>query len=51
MKLNIIQILFSDKILIIMHFAMQEDVAILKQIGFDVYRFSIAWSRILPSKN
>ncbi|XP_022154099.1 beta-glucosidase 10-like [Momordica charantia] len=27
----------------------KEDVAILKHIGFDVYRFSIAWSRILPN--
>ncbi|KAG6590222.1 Beta-glucosidase 24, partial [Cucurbita argyrosperma subsp. sororia] len=27
----------------------KEDVAIMKSIGFDVYRFSIAWSRILPT--
>lgn len=29
---------------------MQEDVAIMKNIGFDAYRFSISWSRVLPSK-
>ena len=29
---------------------MQEDVAILKKMGFDAYRFSISWSRVLPSK-
>ena len=28
----------------------KEDVALMKDIGFDVYRFSIAWSRIFPSK-
>lgn len=22
----------------------------MKQMGFDAYRFSIAWSRLLPSK-
>ncbi|XP_022988091.1 beta-glucosidase 24-like [Cucurbita maxima] len=27
----------------------KEDVAIMKSIGFDVYRFSIAWSRIFPT--
>ncbi|WCJ19268.1 beta glucosidase 12 [Euphorbia peplus] len=26
----------------------KEDVSIVKDIGFDVYRFSISWSRILP---
>jgi beta-glucosidase len=26
----------------------QEDVAIMKDIGFNAYRFSISWSRILP---
>jgi beta-glucosidase len=26
----------------------QEDVNLLHQIGFDAYRFSISWSRILP---
>lgn len=26
----------------------QEDVAMMKDIGFDAYRFSISWSRILP---
>ncbi|WCJ19002.1 beta glucosidase 16 [Euphorbia peplus] len=27
----------------------KEDVAIMKGLGFDAYRFSISWSRILPS--
>ncbi|XP_038879840.1 beta-glucosidase 12-like [Benincasa hispida] len=26
----------------------KEDVAIMKNIGFDAYRFSISWSRVLP---
>ncbi|KAG6590225.1 Cyanogenic beta-glucosidase, partial [Cucurbita argyrosperma subsp. sororia] len=26
----------------------KEDVAIMKKMGFDAYRFSISWSRILP---
>lgn len=29
----------------------QEDVALLHQIGFNAYRFSISWSRILPRKS
>lgn len=29
----------------------QEDVRIMKDMGLDAYRFSISWSRILPSKN
>lgn len=28
----------------------QEDVSIMKDMGLDAYRFSISWSRILPSK-
>ncbi|KAH7570702.1 hypothetical protein JRO89_XS05G0162500 [Xanthoceras sorbifolium] len=28
----------------------KEDVALMKDIGFDAYRFSISWSRILPCK-
>ena len=28
---------------------MQEDVSIMKVIGFNAYRFSISWSRLLPS--
>jgi len=28
----------------------QEDVKMLKEMGMDAYRFSISWSRILPSK-
>lgn len=28
----------------------QEDVGIMKEMGMDAYRFSISWSRILPSK-
>ncbi|KAH1007374.1 hypothetical protein HUJ04_004617 [Dendroctonus ponderosae] len=27
----------------------REDVAILKDLGVDIYRFSIAWSRIMPN--
>jgi len=27
----------------------QEDVKMLKEMGMDAYRFSISWSRILPS--
>ncbi|CAN6558962.1 unnamed protein product [Malus baccata var. baccata] len=27
----------------------QEDVRLIKEIGFDAYRFSISWSRLLPS--
>jgi beta-glucosidase len=27
----------------------KEDVAIMKELGLDAYRFSIAWSRILPA--
>lgn len=30
---------------------LQEDVSIMKDIGFDAYRFSISWSRILPGEN
>ncbi|KAI4333181.1 hypothetical protein L6164_018019 [Bauhinia variegata] len=29
----------------------KEDVAIMKDIGFDAYRFSISWSRVLPKGN
>jgi beta-glucosidase/6-phospho-beta-glucosidase/beta-galactosidase len=29
---------------------MQEDVHIMKDMGMDAYRFSISWTRILPSK-
>ncbi|KAJ4838087.1 Beta-glucosidase 12, partial [Turnera subulata] len=29
----------------------KEDVAIMKEMGLDAYRFSISWPRILPSKN
>lgn len=31
--------------------SIQEDVAIMDRIGFDAYRFSISWSRVLPSKD
>ncbi|CAI5478888.1 unnamed protein product [Closterium sp. Yama58-4] len=27
----------------------EEDVALMRQVGFSAYRFSISWSRILPS--
>lgn len=29
---------------------MQEDVKLLKEMGMNLYRFSISWSRILPGK-
>lgn len=29
----------------------KEDVALMKDLGFDAYRFSISWSRILPKGN
>jgi beta-glucosidase/6-phospho-beta-glucosidase/beta-galactosidase len=29
---------------------MQEDVRLMKDMGMDAYRFSISWTRILPSK-
>jgi len=29
---------------------MQEDVQLLKYMGMDVYRFSISWPRIFPSR-
>jgi beta-glucosidase len=28
---------------------MQEDVRLMKDMGMDAYRFSISWTRILPS--
>jgi len=31
-----------------MIFFFQEDVAMMKDIGFNAYRFSISWPRILP---
>jgi hypothetical protein len=33
-----------------MFFEAQEDVNIMKNMGFDAYRFSISWSRIFPSR-
>jgi hypothetical protein len=30
---------------------LQEDVNIMKDIGIDGYRFSISWTRILPSND
>jgi beta-glucosidase len=30
---------------------MQEDIQLMADMGMDAYRFSIAWSRILPSNN
>eukprot|EP01132_Coremiostelium_polycephalum_P014801 gene14801-17937_t len=27
----------------------KQDIALLKSLGFSVFRFSISWSRILPS--
>jgi beta-glucosidase/6-phospho-beta-glucosidase/beta-galactosidase len=29
---------------------MQEDLCLMKDMGMDAYRFSISWTRILPSK-
>lgn len=31
-------------------FVLQEDVKLMVDIGLDAYRFSISWSRLLPSK-
>ncbi|KAM3734148.1 hypothetical protein ACB098_11G192100 [Castanea mollissima] len=33
------------------YYRYKEDVAIMKYIGFDAYRFSISWSRLLPCGN
>ncbi|KAK7815919.1 beta-glucosidase 15, partial [Quercus suber] len=33
------------------YYRYKEDVAIMKYIGFDAYRFSISWSRLLPRGN
>lgn len=30
--------------------ASQEDVILMKKVGLDSFRFSISWSRLLPSK-
>lgn len=30
------------------YYKYKEDITLMQQIGFDVFRFSIAWSRILP---
>lgn len=30
---------------------LQEDVGIMKDMNLDAYRFSISWSRILPSNS
>ena len=32
-------------------FCKQEDIQLMKDMGMDAYRFSIAWSRIFPSKS
>ncbi|XP_046748528.1 myrosinase 1-like isoform X1 [Diprion similis] len=31
------------------YYKYKEDVALIKQIGFDYYRFSVSWSRVLPT--
>ncbi|XP_046748534.1 myrosinase 1-like isoform X6 [Diprion similis] len=31
------------------YYKYKEDVALIKSIGFDFYRFSISWSRVLPN--
>lgn len=30
---------------------MQEDVELMSDTGLEAYRFSISWSRLIPSKN
>jgi len=35
----------------LLHHMSQEDVQIMKGMNVDAYRFSISWSRILPSKS
>jgi len=42
---------FSSKHDILLHLILQEDVQIMKDMNLDAYRFSISWSRILPSKS
>ena len=32
-------------------FLFQEDIALMKEIGLDSFRFSISWSRVLPGKD
>lgn len=38
-----------DHLSIVTFQKLQEDVRIMKDMGMDAYRLSIAWSRILPS--
>ena len=41
---------FSDwKVAIDAYHRYPEDIALMKEMGFNFYRFSIAWSRIIPN--
>lgn len=41
---------FSDwKVAIDFYHRYKEDIALLKQMGFNFYRFSIAWARVVPN--
>lgn len=33
------------------NYVAQEDVRIMKDMNLDAYRFSMSWSRVLPSKH
>ncbi|XLR35561.1 hypothetical protein HN51_044923 [Arachis hypogaea] len=41
----------SGEIAVDSYHRFKEDVQIMKELGFDAYRFSISWSRILPGGN
>ncbi|XLT32733.1 hypothetical protein HN873_064025 [Arachis hypogaea] len=41
----------SGEIAVDSYHRFKEDVQIMKELGFDAYRFSISWSRILPGVN
>ncbi|KAF7121473.1 hypothetical protein RHSIM_Rhsim13G0229300 [Rhododendron simsii] len=42
-------LIFIIDIRFLMYETLQEDVQIMKNMGFNAFRFSISWSRILPS--
>jgi beta-glucosidase/6-phospho-beta-glucosidase/beta-galactosidase len=48
---KITKILLQHRSILTFPKKMKEDVRIMKDTGMDAYRFSISWSRILPSEN